>query len=76
VSKLDSAKESLNTLRVLLSIFVAIAVTLSGALVSNARNNIVDIYFYLGSLLIFLFTVAIIVILKKIKLITKDVKEL
>ena len=76
MSKLDSAKESLNTLRVLLSIFVAIAVTLSGALVSNARNNIVDIYFYLGSLLIFLFTVAIIVILKKIKLITKDVKEL
>jgi hypothetical protein len=70
---IDRIKETLNTLRVVLSISSVFIITLGGALGSMIKNNTNDYIFCLSFYLFELFLLSAIMLLIKIVKITKDI---
>lgn len=75
MAKIDKIKETLNTLRVVLTICSAFIITLGGALGSMIKNNTSDYIFWLSFGLFELFLLSAIIILVKIVKITKYIEE-
>lgn len=76
MARLDEVKEILNTLRLFFSIMIGIIVLLTGALVSKEQNNLVDIYFWIGTLIDIALLIGVIFIIKLLKKYTKQIKDL
>ena len=76
MARLDEVKEILNTLRLFFSIMIGIIVLLTGALVSKEQNNLVDIYFWIGTLIDVALLIGVIFIIKLLKKYTKQIKDL
>jgi cobalamin biosynthesis protein CobD/CbiB len=73
MSKLDSKKELLNTLRAAFGIIVAIILTISAGLINLYYKDNIDILFYIGSLFVIIFAFSLLVI---VKYIVKHIKEI
>ena len=76
MARLDEVKEILNTLRLFFSIMIGIIVLLTGALVNKEQNNLVDIYFWMGTIIDVVLLIGIILIVKLLKKYTKQIKDL
>jgi hypothetical protein len=72
---IDKIKETLNTLRVVLSISSVFIITLGGALGSMIKNNTNDYIFWLSFYLFEFFLLSAIILLIKIVKITKSIEE-
>lgn len=73
MSKLDSKKELLNTLRAGFGIIVAIILTLSAGLINLYYKGNIDILFYIGALLVIILVLSLPII---VKYIVKNIKEI
>jgi len=76
MSKIDKVKETLNSLRVGLSIVSAFIITLGGVLGNLYNNADFSLIFWLTSILFFLFLISGFVIIHKIRLKTDELEEL
>ena len=76
MSKLDKVKETLNSLRVGLSIVSALLITLGGALGSLYKKDEIDIIFWVTSFLFFGFLMVGFIIIHKIRVKTDEIEEL
>ena len=76
MAKIDKIKETLNSLRVGLSIVSALLITLGGTLGSLYKKEEIDIIFWLSSALFFGFLLVGFIIIHKIKLKTDELEEL
>ena len=76
MGKIDEVKESLNTLRVAMSIAFGILVVLIGSIVKRYDAGNIDILFWSGILFALAVIGAIVVIILKIADKTKEIKEL
>ena len=76
MGKIDEVKEILNTLRVAMSIAFGILVVLIGSLVNRYDAGRIDYMFWMGILVVFCMLIAIVLIVRKISLKTKEIKEL
>ena len=75
MAKIDKIKETLNTLRVLLSLTVGLILGLSAKVSDFYDKNIFDIRFYLSIIAINLLIIAILYISVKIKKNTNDIGD-
>jgi len=75
MAKIDKIKETLNTLRVLLSLTVGLILGLSAKVSDFYDRNIFDIRFYLSIIAINLLIIAILYISVKIKKNTNDIGD-
>jgi uncharacterized membrane protein len=75
MAKIDKIKETLNTLRVLLSLTVGLILGLSAKVSDFYDKNIFDTRFYLSIVAINLLIIAILYISIKIKKNTNDIGE-
>jgi hypothetical protein len=66
MSKLDEVKETLNTLRVAMSLSFGFIVFISGALIKRYDKGSTDNVFWFGIILIVLFLITIILLIYKI----------
>jgi len=76
MSKLDKVKETLNSLRVGLSVISALLITLGGTLGSLYKKDEIDIIFWIASFLFFGFLIAGFVIIHRIRVKTDEIEEL
>jgi membrane protein YdbS with pleckstrin-like domain len=76
MAKIDKIKETLNSLRVGLSIISAFIITLGGALGSLYNGNHVDLLFWMTFVFILVFVVVGYVIIHTIRLKTDELEEL
>ncbi|GEM_PF-3403113 len=76
MAKMDKIKETLNSLRVGLSIISAILITLGGTLGSLYKRNEIDFIFWVSSILFFTFLVAGFIMIHKIKIKTNELEEI
>jgi len=76
MAKIDKIKETLNSLRVGLSIISALLITLGGTLGNLYKKNEIDFIFWIVSLLFFVFLLIGFVIIHKIKIKTDELEDL
>ncbi len=76
MGKLDEVKETLNSLRAYFGVSVLMIITVAGSIVKSYREGIYDIFFYSGMIVIVLLSVFMTVLMKKIKLKTKEIGKL
>ncbi|MBE0494755.1 MAG: hypothetical protein IBX48_10520 [Thiomicrospira sp.] len=76
MAKIDAVKETLNTLRLLFSLGVGLVVILTGTLIAKQQVNQLDIYFWLGALVVAIIIAGLAVILKTISNYTRLIGEL
>ena len=76
MGKLDEVKEILNTLRVAMSIAFGMLVILAGSLVKRFDAGRIDYIFWIGTVLVFAILASIVLIVKKISIKTKEIKDL
>ena len=76
MAKIDAVKETLNTLRLLFSLGVGLVVILTGTLIAKQQVNQLDIYFWLGALVVATIIAGLAVIIKTISNYTKLIGEL
>jgi len=76
MAKIDKIKETLNSLRIGLSIISAILITLGGTIGSLYKNNEIGLLFLFASFLFFGFLIAGFVIIHKIKIKTDELEDL
>ena len=76
MAKIDEIKETLNSLRVGMSIVVGLIVIITGALINKEQTSSIDIYFYSGLILDVMLLLVFIKIIKSIKLNTLKIKDL
>ncbi len=76
MSKLDKQKETLTTLRVFFSVFMAIIVAISGSLVTMIKENSFDITFYFGFLVVVVFSGAVVGIVIQLKRKTDEIERM
>lgn len=76
MSQIDKIKESLNTLRILLSLLVGLVAALTSAVSGYYDQGDFGVRFYLALALINLMAVAIAVIFRKIRKRTDELEEL
>ena len=74
--KIDKIKETLNTLRVILSIISAIIITLGGTLGNLYKHGDIHIIFWISSILFFEFLLGSFSVIHKIKIETNKIGEL
>lgn len=75
MARIDKIKETLNTLRVLLSLSVGLILGLSAKVSDLYDRDVFDLRFYLSLVAINLLIVIILYIAKKIKQNTDDIEE-
>jgi hypothetical protein len=76
MAKIDEIKEILNTLRIAMSISFGILVVLVGSLVKRYDDFHVDIIFWTGVIFSFVILMVIVILVKKISINTKRIKDL
>jgi len=76
MSKLDEVKETLNTLRVVMSIFFGVFVVIVGKIVTLYEAQNLTALFWISIVASIISLIAIIVIVKKIAKKTKEIKDL
>ena len=76
MAKIDKIKETLNSLRIALSIISAILITLGGTLGSLYKNNEIDLIFWISSMLFFAFLFVGFVIIHKIRTNTDKLEDI
>lgn len=76
MSKLDSKKELLNTLRASFGIIVAIILTMSAGLINLYYKDNIDVLFYIGSLFVIILVLTLPIIVKYIVKNIKDIEDL
>ena len=76
MAKIDKIKETLNSLRVGLSIISALLIALGGTLGSLYKKNAIDLIFWIVSLLFFVLLIIGFVIIHKIKIKTDELEDL
>jgi len=76
LAKLDELKEILTTMRLWLSLLFGSIFLVGSGVVNRIDKNQVDVLFWIGLGLIFLFGLIIIFLSVKISKITKQIKEL
>ncbi|KIM03464.1 MAG: hypothetical protein KN64_12140 [Sulfurovum sp. AS07-7] len=76
MAKLDELKEILTTMRLWLSLLFGSIFLVGSGVVNRIDKNQVDVLFWIGLGLIFLFGLIIIFLSVKISKITKQIKEL
>lgn len=76
MAKIDKIKETLNSLRVGLTIISALLITLGGTLANLYKKDEIDTVFWLASILFFGFLFAGFVIIHKIKIKTDELEDL
>ncbi|MEA1893008.1 MAG: hypothetical protein U9N33_09880 [Campylobacterota bacterium] len=73
MSRLDSKKELLNTLRASFGIIIAIILTISAGLINLYYEDNIDILFYIGAIFVIMLILSLPII---IKYIIKNIKEI
>jgi hypothetical protein len=73
---LDLFKEILNTLRTILTINIAVILTITASLIKMYYQNNIDFLFYFGIFLDIVIFIIIILIIKSIMINIKKIKEL
>lgn len=76
MAKIDKIKETLNSLRIGLTIISALLITLGGTLGSLYKNNEIDIMFWVASFLFFGFLVVGFIIIHNIRIKTDELEDL
>ena len=76
MAKIDEIKETLNTLRVTLSIAFGILVVLVGSIVQRYDALKIDIIFWIGVIFTFIILIFITTIVIKISNKTKEIKDI
>jgi len=76
MGKLDEVKETLNTLRVVMSIFFGVFVLIVGKIVTFYANKDFSELFWMSIIAAILTMVAIVLIIRKIAFKTKEIKDL
>ncbi len=76
MSKLDSKKEQLNTLRTIFGIIVAIILTMSAGLINMYYKSNIDILFYMGIFFDIILLISLPIIAKYMVKIIKEIEEL
>ncbi|MEA2072181.1 MAG: hypothetical protein U9O86_01250 [Campylobacterota bacterium] len=76
MAKIDEIKEILNTLRIAMSIAFGILVILIGSIVKRYDTDKIDLIFWIGVSSSFLLLFIIFLIIKKISIKTKEIKDL
>jgi len=76
MGKIDEVKEILSTLRIWMSLSFGALVLLIGSLVKRYDTGVVDMFFWLGIGVMLMLVLALIGIMKKISLKTKEIKDL
>ena len=76
MAKIDKVKETLNSLRVGLSIISALLIALGGALGSLYKNNEIDFIFWIASGLFFILLIIGFGIIRIIKTKTDELEDL
>jgi uncharacterized membrane protein YvlD (DUF360 family) len=76
MADIDEVKEELITLRMFFTVTLAIMIAIGSGLVSSYRDDTIDIVFWIGFLSEIVLSFMVTVIIKKIKLRTKRIKEL
>ena len=76
MAKIDKIKETLNSLRVGLSIISAFIITLGGVLGNLYNKEIYGLLFWLTTVIFFLFLMAGFVIIHKIRIKTDELEDL
>jgi hypothetical protein len=76
MSKIDKIKETLNSLRVGLSIISAVLITLGGTLGALYKKDEIDFIFWVSSILFFIFLMAGFVIARQINIKTNELEDL
>lgn len=74
--KIDELKETLNTLRVVLTITIALIVALTSGLISRYDKDEIDIFLYIGIMINLILMSSIPIIIKKLIQKTKEIGEL
>jgi len=76
MGKIDEVKETLNTLRVVMSIFFGVFVLIVGKIVTLYETQNLTALFWISIVASIISLIAIIVIVKKIAKKTKEIKDL
>ena len=76
MAKIDRIKEELNTLRLFLSIMIALMVAVGTGLVKSYRLELFDLIFYLGVGVEMILVILSVIIVTKIRKKTKEIEEL
>lgn len=76
MAKIDKVKETLNSLRVGLTIVSALLIALGGTLGSLYKKNEIDLIFWLSAFLFFSLLIIGFVIIHKIKIKTDELEDL
>ncbi|MBN2782445.1 MAG: hypothetical protein JXQ66_04325 [Campylobacterales bacterium] len=76
MAKIDKIKETLNSLRVGLSIISALLITLGGTLGSLYKKDEIDILFWVSTILFFGFLIVGFVTIHKIRIKTDELEDL
>jgi len=76
MAKIDEIKEILNTLRIAMSIAFGILIVVVGSIIKRYDSQNIDLIFWIGVSASFLLVLIIFLIIKKIALKTKEIKDL
>ena len=76
MAKIDKIKEDLTTLRVFLTITIALSVTVGGSLFASYRQDLFDVPFWIGFGSEIVCAYVIIIIINKIKSKTNEIEDL
>lgn len=76
MAQLDEMKEILNSLRLGLSLTIGLLVIIIGALITKEKLSEIDIYFWLGIVLVVILSFLFIAIIKSIVKFTRKIKDI
>jgi len=76
MGKIDKIKESLNTLRVVLSILFGLEALIVGGLIARFDNDKIDEIFLYGAILFFIILIVLFIVFVKISKKTNEIEEL
>jgi len=76
MAKIDEVKEYLTTLRVFFTVMIAVMVAVSSGVINSYRNEVYDVMFWIGCFSEIILMISVIIVVRKIKTKTNEIKEL
>ena len=76
MAKLDEVKEYLTTLRVFFTVMIAVMVAIGNGVVNSYRQEAYDILFWIGCASEVVLMLSVIMVIRKIKDKTQEIKDL
>ena len=76
MAKIDEVKEYLTTLRVFFTVMIAVMIAIGNGVVDSYRNEIYDSMFWIGCISEIILMISVMVVVKKIKTKTNEIKDL